>query len=217
MWMNLYDPAPHFRNRWKGRVLAGATVFVFNLFLAVCVIYMWDALCAFMWPVWPPNISAHTALIAGVVLIQCMTVIQFFFLLFFLFLFFSPQVWRMCWLVEMFGRWFWKEWVRTLVVAPQLLPLYLHSSFRVWLWAGHTVLLGYSPGFEETQTKSILRFNNAHVCGRKLELSLQREAVSSLLWALESWHGFDMIMSPWHCLVLSSLGLGNMTSNQYLD
>lgn len=46
-------------------------------------------------------------------------------------------------LVEVFGRWFWKEWMQTLVVALQLLPLYLPSCLRVRLWAGHADLLGY--------------------------------------------------------------------------
>lgn len=92
--------------------------------------------------------------------------------------FFSLQVWRIqCWLVQMFGRWFWKEWVQTLVVALQLLPLYPPSSLRVWLWAGHAALLGYCL-FEQTQIKSIPKFNKVHLCGRKLESSLQRAAVS---------------------------------------
>lgn len=47
------------------------------------------------------------------------TVTLFSFSFFFLFFLHRFQFW----LLEMFGRWFWKEWVHALVVAHQLVPL----------------------------------------------------------------------------------------------
>lgn len=70
----------------------------------------------------------------------------------------------------------WNECRRWLLLSSCSLFI-LPSCLRARLWAGHRVVLGYCL-FDQTQTKSILQFDNVDLCGRKLELALRRTAVS---------------------------------------
>lgn len=183
-WLHsdLYAFQPHaFRNRWKGRVLAGCMVIVFTLILGytcclfhgtvcrnvcvcvLCCIYvtscnvMWVCLASTSWtlPDGFPTYCTRKLLRQALELFitHHVTVTLFSFSFFFLFFFLHRFQF---WLLEMFEGGFERNECTRWLLLISWSPFYPRSSLRVWLQAGRAcLLLGYCL-FDRKQTRSIL-------------------------------------------------------------